>query len=116
MNELTRAPSGRITAATQGHSPSMQFLQPHTLEWFSALHAVNPYLSSLTRQTLRQAGRIDVCSICGDARCQDFLVMGSIFESNIGATMRLCNSCRELRSRVHSEVLSPMRSQSQPPN
>lgn len=81
----------------------MKYLTPHTPEWFSALDSCNRAQAAATKQILTMAGRDDVCSVCGDDPASDYKVVGVKFSTDIGATIRLCDDCRTIRS--NSETL-----------
>ena len=81
-----------------GHfAHAMTYLTPHTAEWFSALESSNPNQAAMTRQIISSAGRSDVCSVCGDTPATDYKVVGAQFSTAIGASIRLCDDCREIR-------------------
>ena len=81
-------------------------LTPHTPEWFSALEACNPAQAAITKQIVALAGRADVCSVCGDDSAKDYKLVGVQFGPNTAATIRLCDDCRQIRSKMHGESFS----------
>jgi hypothetical protein len=89
----------------------MAHLTPHSPEWFAALEAVNPDQAAFTRQIVGLAGKADVCSVCGGDPAQDYTVVGVQFSPNTDATIRLCDDCREIRSKMHGESFSAISAQ-----
>ena len=83
----------------------MEYLTPHTAEWFAALEACNPAQAAMTKQIIGLAGREDACSACGDDPASDYKVEGVQFNPKIGATIRLCDDCRKIRTSVQGEKL-----------
>lgn len=81
----------------------MRYLTPHTPEWFTALELCNQEQASATRQVVQLAKGVDVCSICGDRPTIDYKIVGTQFASGTGATIRLCDDCREVRRSVYGE-------------
>jgi hypothetical protein len=81
----------------------MNYLIPHTTEWFDALESCNPQQAAMTRQIVDLAGRTDVCPVCGDFPALDYKVVGASFTPQIGATIRLCDDCREIRRSTEVE-------------
>src|SRR5881275_1075396 len=48
--------------------PSSRYLPlPHTREWFIQLRKINLWQATMTEDIVREVGRIEVCSICGEA-------------------------------------------------
>jgi hypothetical protein len=76
----------------------MKLLTPHTAEWFAALEACNSQQADMTRYAIGLAKRDDVCSVCGTAPASDYKVAGVQFSKDIGATIRLCNDCKGIRT------------------
>ena len=81
----------------------IRHLTPHTAEWFTALESCNAMQAAQTRQIIKLAGKSDVCSVCGDAPATDYKVDGAIFALDVGATVRLCDDCREIRKSSQGE-------------
>jgi hypothetical protein len=81
----------------------MKHLKPHTEAWFDALESCNPQQAAMTRQILQLAGQPDACSVCGEHGGHDYKVTGTNFSREIGATIRLCGDCREIRTRTQGE-------------
>lgn len=74
------------------------YLMPHSPEWFAALKEWNPYQAEITSTVIKLAGKVDVCSICGDEPA-------SVYKLNDGppplgsvATLRLCEDCLQIRA------------------
>jgi hypothetical protein len=53
-----------------------KLLKPHTTEWFRWLARTAPHQALATREIVRRAGRIDVCSMCGDRPATDYSLDG----------------------------------------
>jgi hypothetical protein len=49
------------------------YLIPHSREWFMALEQFDPMQALHTRQILEQAGRKDICGVCGGHSSAKFL-------------------------------------------
>jgi hypothetical protein len=81
----------------------MEYLTPHTPEWFSAFEADNPAQAASTKQIVALAQRIDVCSDCGSQPAEDYKIEGAQFSANVGATIRLCEDCRGIRNNAYGE-------------
>src|SRR5580658_6589345 len=78
-------------------SKVMNYLTPHTDEWFNTLESCDSSQATITRQVVLLAGRSDVCSVCGDSPASDYKIIGQHFSPEIGATIRLCHDCKEIR-------------------
>jgi len=76
--------------------------EPHSTEWFEALLRTNPQQASMSSMVVKQAGRTDVCSICGDDPAADYKVLGAKGEETV-ASIRLCEDCRDIRTKMHGE-------------
>jgi hypothetical protein len=83
----------------------MNYLIPHSQEWFSALAVCYQDRAIATRQILKLTGRTDVCSICGEAPATDYKVMNRSFTEDTGATARLCEYCRAIRQHLYNDCL-----------
>jgi len=81
----------------------MNYLTPHTAEWFAALESCNAAQAAAAKQIIKLAGRTDVCSVCGDEPATDYKVVGMQFTPSTGATTRLCDDCREVRRTMYVE-------------
>jgi hypothetical protein len=81
----------------------MNYFRPHTAEWFEALRSFDPTQAEMTKQIVELAGSVDVCSVCGDKPATDYKVIGRPFDPSTGATMRLCDDCREIQRSIHGE-------------
>ncbi len=80
-----------------GKIPPNPFLVPHSSEWFAALEEQNPYQATQTRIIVELAGKLDVCSICGDHPASDYKMDEEIPTPGSVATLRLCADCLEIR-------------------
>jgi len=65
--------------------------EPYSPEWFTTLDKIDPMLARHIREVLADAGRTDVCSICGDDTVADYHVSAKHV-----VALRLCNYCRDL--------------------
>jgi hypothetical protein len=81
-------------------------LKPNTQEWLDALEKQNPTQAAQTKQMISLAGKSEVCSICGDEESNDYILEGAQEESEIVATLRLCNDCFGIR-KMHGENFLP---------
>jgi hypothetical protein len=86
----------------------MDYLKPHTNEWFKAVNSINPAQAAMTKQIIGHAGKAEVCSVCGDEPASDYKVSGALFSPTIGATIRLCDDCRSIRQMTEGESYAPL--------
>ncbi len=70
------------------------YLTPHSEAWFEALQKFNPRQAEMTRVVINAAGRMDVCSTCGDQRAAVYKLVDPSLEDDAVATIRLCNDCK----------------------
>ncbi len=84
------------------------YLVPHTQEWFEALDEFDPAQAVATRQVLKLVGRSDVCGSCGDVDAIDYRITPKDRTVHPASTMRLCQTCRDLRSAVLKETSTPL--------
>lgn len=81
----------------------MNYLTPHTEEWFNAVKSINPAQAAMAKQIIGLAGKAEVCSVCCDEPASDYKINGLQFSPTIGATIRLCDDCRMIRSTTEGE-------------
>jgi hypothetical protein len=81
----------------------MEYLKPHTEAWFAALSSGNRGQAEMTKQMISMSGKEDCCSVCGDEESVAYKVVGARFTDEIGATIRLCEECREIRRSTQGE-------------
>lgn len=62
----------------------------------------------MTGQVLKLAGRLDVCGSRGDEEVVDYRVTPKDLTFHPAATMRLCETCRDLRIAVSRDTLTPL--------
>jgi hypothetical protein len=86
----------------------MNYITPHTPEWFKALEALNPMQAAMTKKIIELAGKPEVCSVCGDYPATDYKVVGVRFGPTTDATIRLCNDCRDIRKETQGESYEPL--------
>jgi hypothetical protein len=82
--------------------------KPHSPDWFRALEAFNPAQAATIKQIVDLAGRVDVCSMCGDDPANDYQLVGEHLERDAVATVRLCDDCRLLRESMYAEKFVPL--------
>lgn len=82
---------------------AIQRLDPHSPEWFDVLFRTDPMLAKHIRQIVDDAGRADVCSICGGDHVADFQL-----KTSRPITLKLCAYCRDLYRGTYGENLSPL--------
>ncbi|MGN6739117.1 YiiX/YebB-like N1pC/P60 family cysteine hydrolase [Dyella sp.] len=82
-------------------------LVPHTDEWFAALSRWNPAQAKMTRFVLEDAGRKDVCSVCGDNPAEDYRLDEGHRPAGGVDTLRLCDDCLQIR-RASGEPFMPL--------
>ena len=82
----------------------MNYVKPHTPEWFKKLEAVNPVQAEFTKAIVNAAEKPEVCSTCGDDPAADYKVVGVRFKDGTDATIRLCNDCRIIRAQTQDEL------------
>lgn len=84
------------------------YLVPHSPEWFAALKEWNPYQAQASRAIVDLAGKVDVCSVCGDEPAADYKLdeerppLGSV------RSLRLCDDCLRIRTEA-GESFSPLK-------
>jgi len=72
--------------------PPLAILEPNSLAWLEALYRADAMLAEHVRAILADAGRADVCSICGAAdHPADYQI--AAFRP---MTLRLCAYCSQL--------------------
>jgi hypothetical protein len=81
-------------------STSDSYLVPHTSEWFDALSAWDPPQAEKTKCVIAAAGRVDVCSICGDDPARDYRLEAGHRRPAGPDTLRLCDDCVEIRTKM----------------
>ena len=92
----------------------MNYLKPHTEEWFKAMQSVNPAQAVFTKQIIELAGSPEVCSVCGDGQAKDYKVNGRMFNSQVGVSVRLCDDCKTIRHAQTDESFSELKSFGEP--
>lgn len=75
-------------------------LRPHSPEWFSAMEQWDPVKAAVTRFIVNDAGRDDVCSICGDDPASDYRLEKTLRPAGGPDTLRLCDDCLEIRKNM----------------
>lgn len=85
----------------------MNYLTPHTQEWFKALEAYKPHQAAITKEIVKITGSEAVCSICGAAPTTDYKVDGAKYTESLGASIRLCNDCLEMSTNA-GQSFSPL--------
>lgn len=85
----------------------MAYLTPHSKEWFAALAKFNPQEAAHTKQILKSASTLDVCSLCGSEPAQDYQVLNKWFSSGLVVTFRLCEDCLSMRA-MEGEQMAPL--------
>ena len=87
----------------------MTYMIPHTSEWFKALEALDPAQAAMTKQLIDLAGKVEVCSACGDFPTTDYRVVGVSLAPGVDATIRLCDDCRGIRTVTQGESYEPLK-------
>ncbi len=82
-------------------------LKPHTKEWFDALEKQNPRQAEQTRKVISQNGKSEVCSVCGDEPAKDYRFESEQVTSEMVATIKLCDDCREIRKSMTGRDFVP---------
>jgi hypothetical protein len=72
-------------------------LIPHTEEWFAALAKWDPPQAMMTKETIKRAGSLEVCSICGDEPAFDYYMPAPHCSAGGVGTLRLCEDCLRIR-------------------
>jgi len=85
------------------------YFTPHTPEWFRALESVDPVKAEITKDVIATTGRMDVCSICGDAPADDYQIIDRYMPSNAVATLRLCDDCLRFKVTIDNATFIPYR-------
>ncbi|WP_298109507.1 YiiX/YebB-like N1pC/P60 family cysteine hydrolase [Bradyrhizobium sp.] len=74
--------------------------RPHSPEWFSAMDQWDPVKAAMTRFIVNDAGRDDVCSVCGDEPAADYRLEKALRPAGGPDTLRLCDECVEIRKNM----------------
>jgi hypothetical protein len=96
--------NGRLNAS---ESVASSYLVPHTAEWFAALSVWDPPQAAKTTCVIEMAGRVDVCSICGDDPARDYRLEEGYRRPAGPDTLRLCDDCLNIRREL-GEPLIPL--------
>jgi hypothetical protein len=72
-------------------------LRPHSPEWFLAMDNWDPVKAAVTRFVVDQAGREDICSVCGDDPATDYRIEKGFRPPGGPDTLRLCDDCLVIR-------------------
>lgn len=75
-------------------------LIPHTPEWFLAMEVWDPVKAAQTRYVINDAGRDDVCSVCGDDPAADYRLEKLFRPAGGPDTLKLCEDCVEIRKNM----------------
>jgi hypothetical protein len=75
-------------------------LIPHTPEWFASMEVWDPVKAVQTRYVISDAGRDDVCSVCGDDPAADYRLEKMFRPPGGPDTLRLCEDCVEIRKNM----------------
>jgi hypothetical protein len=75
-------------------------LRPHSSEWFLSMEHWDPVKAAVTRFVVTDAGRDDVCSICGDEPASDYRLEKAFRPPAGPDTLRLCDDCVEIRKNM----------------
>ena len=79
----------------------MQLPKPHTPEWFESLEKNDPQQAARTRDILSQAGRTDVCSICGHESSNEYFIEHMTHVP----TLRLCDPCLDIQQEITPRLI-----------
>lgn len=79
---------------------SDSFLVPHAPEWFSAMELWDPVRAAQTKSIIEDAGRADVCSVCGDDPAADYRLEKPFRPAGGPDTLRLCEDCVAIRKNM----------------
>ena len=82
-------------------------LKPHSPKWFEDLRVQKPHQEIASKMAVESMGRSDVCSICGDAPANDYVLetRGSSEKKNV--SLCLCDDCLAIRNNMYGEVFLP---------
>jgi hypothetical protein len=72
-------------------------LLPHTQEWFAVMQLWDPVRVAQTKFMIDDAGRDDVCSVCGDDPAADYRLEKPFRPAAGPDTLKLCEDCIEIR-------------------
>jgi len=67
-----------------------------------------PGASPHDKRVVQAAGRIDVCSICGDDPAPICKLTKPRPSGDVLITLRLCDDCRSIRKSMHQETYIPV--------
>jgi len=83
-------------------------LTPHSKEWLAALAKVNPQEAAHTKQIIKSAGTLEVCSECGGSPAHDYEIEDKWFAPDTLASVRLCDDCLSTRATTEGEHFVPL--------
>lgn len=86
----------------------IDYVKPHTAEWFAAMDRMDPRQATQTREALGQSGHNDGCSICGDGPAADCRMTDPQPAPGAVGTLRLCEDCHTILIITRSEVYTPI--------
>lgn len=66
--------------------------EPHTPAWFPVLAGINPRQAAMAAAVVARAGRLDVCSVCGDVPAPVYRI-----DADAPLLVRLCDDCRAIQ-------------------
>ena len=85
------------------------YFTPHTPEWFRAMQAFDPVKAEIAKDVIATAGRMDICSICGDSPADDYQIIDRYMPSNAVATIRMCDDCLRFKVTIDNATFIPYR-------
>ena len=88
----------RPHGSTDRRSPHM----PHSSAWFETMLATDTHRAISTGIVLNRVGRLDACSVCGDAPAPIYDDLDAPF-----LPLRLCDGCLEIRTVGFGERYAP---------
>jgi hypothetical protein len=83
------------------------YLKPHSVQWFAALEHFDAIQAFHTRQIIEQAGREDICGVCGSDPASDYRVPINGAAIHVVLSVRLCEGCKVIRAQ-QGEVLEKL--------
>lgn len=76
---------------------------PHSPGWFEKLKRINPQQAAHTARIIELAGRLDVCTICGD---EDSRVYQPVDAEAL--PLRLCQDCLHMQKQMYGLSVDPV--------
>lgn len=100
MGKPSRKRRNPLYQSSVASQPENRRTIPQSPAWFAELSRVNARQAGMTKSLVRSAGRLDVCTVCGDTPA---LIYDSVEDPHL--PLRLCDTCLVVQRDVFGTVL-----------